>query len=312
MIPKSVKVSIAVLLSVLHVLVVCGEGYAAPTVKLIVSPNKTDVYLGSDSIVLTAKASGTNLTYQWSLQGPGEIEGEGAAVFYKLPKTIEGESAQAVVTVTVTDEKGEETTDSFTFNILKKEEPKPVATPEKKSEPQKKKGMSTTTKIAIGAGAVVGLGLIAAAVKPGEEEKKPFTGDFKRTYTTHYSWGTVDATTILHLKQTDNSISGSREMIRTFRDCCTLSFSVTASGTVEGNTARISYGVGEARCDGSGGCWLRSDYDGGTFDYTLIDNTILRSGNSDFIKQSLIGSCYSGDEEHIVETTTEEGEYIRQ
>ena len=219
MFQKSVKVVLAVALSILHVVVFCGQGYAAPTITLIVEPDETDIYLGSDPIALTVEASGTNLKYEWSLEGPGEIEGEGTSVLYKLPESIEGESAQAVVTVAVTDEQGEKSTGLFACYILKREEPKPAAeeiaeepaeetaeeaveetteeaaeepakemteepaeepAEETAEEPEEEKGMSKTTKIAIGAGAAAAVGLgVALAVGGGDDEKD---GPFDGTF----------------------------------------------------------------------------------------------------------------------------------
>jgi hypothetical protein len=124
-----------------------GQGFAQNSdIKLIMNPSKTDVYLGSDPIALTARVKGKNLSYEWKLLGPGKLEGKGSSVFYILPETIEGESEQALITVTVTDESGEATTESVTFNILAEE------------KTASKKGMSNTTKIALGAVAVAGLG----------------------------------------------------------------------------------------------------------------------------------------------------------
>ena len=316
MIQKSVRVAIALLLSVLHILVVCGEGYAAPTVKLIVSPNKTDVYLGSDSIVLTAKASGANLKYTWSLQGPGEVEGEGAAVFYKLPEKIEGESAQAVVTVTVTDEKGEETTDSFTFNILKKEEPKPaVAQP--KSEPAEKKGMSTTTKIAIGAGAAaaVGLGVALLANGGGDDKGGPFSGTFRLEYTDWSNRGNLylDRWTFT-LKQKGNSISGDLERWVELIDCCPVTMTVPVTGTADGNSAILSWGGANAgTCECSWATWSPSGIAAGTGRATLINNnnTLLFDEGAEYTRAKVVGGA-EGDNVQYDSNPVPTGEFTRQ
>jgi hypothetical protein len=128
-------------------MVLVGQGVAQePSIKLVMNPSKTDVYLGSDPIALTLRVKGKNLTYEWKLLGPGKLEGTGSSVFYILPEKIDGESEQALITVTVTDESGEETAESVTFNILAKK------------EESQSKGMSNTTKIALGAVAVAGLG----------------------------------------------------------------------------------------------------------------------------------------------------------
>ena len=103
------------------------EGMAAnTTIKLVVNPNKTYVYLGSGGIALTTRARGKGLTYSWELLGPGKLDGQGSAVFYILPETIEGESDQALITVTVKDETGQEMSESITFNILAPSEQPPA------------------------------------------------------------------------------------------------------------------------------------------------------------------------------------------
>jgi len=107
-----------------------GECFAAaPAIRLVVNPNKTDVALGSGPIALTARARGKNLTYTWELLGPGELDGKGSAVFYVLPDKIEGSSARALITVTVTDESGQEMTESVTFNLLAPPTPTPTPVP---------------------------------------------------------------------------------------------------------------------------------------------------------------------------------------
>lgn len=146
MLQRSQKFAVTVIVLVIYMMTLVGQGFAQDSgIKLVMNPSKTDVYLGSDPIALTARVKGKNLAYEWKLLGPGKLEGKGSSVFYILPDTIEGESEQALITVTVTDESGEETTESVTFNILAKEK-------------TASKGMSKTTKIALGAVAVAGLG----------------------------------------------------------------------------------------------------------------------------------------------------------
>lgn len=138
--------TIAVIVLVVSMMAVVGEGFAADlSIKLVVNPSKTDVSLRSDPIALTARVKGKNLEYDWKLLGPGKLEGTGSSVFYILPENIKDDSAQALITVTVKDESGEETTESVTFNILDKEK-------------STSKGMSKITKVALGAGAVAALG----------------------------------------------------------------------------------------------------------------------------------------------------------
>jgi hypothetical protein len=152
--------AVAVVTLVVYLGALIGEGYAEDlAIKLIVNPSKTDIPLGSEPIALTARVTGKNLTYKWELLGPGKLEGKGSSVFYVLPEKIEGESAQALITVTVTDESGKATTESVTFNIL--------AAKAKTTG----KSMSKGTKIAFVAGAIALLGggiAVAAGGKGGD------------------------------------------------------------------------------------------------------------------------------------------------
>jgi len=121
---------LALVLLAVNIVVLSGECLAtAPAIRLVVNPNKTDVALGSGPIALTARARGKNLTFSWELLGPGELDGKGSAVFYVLPEKIEGSSARALITVTVTDESAQEMTESVTFNLLAPPTPTPTLTP---------------------------------------------------------------------------------------------------------------------------------------------------------------------------------------
>lgn len=101
--------------------------------KITVSPPKTEIAVGSGKIVLTVKASGgKNLKFQWELQGQGKFEEPTtkSAVFYIPPETINGTSAQAIITVTVTADGGQEATDNVSFTIMNTTAlPKPTSTP---------------------------------------------------------------------------------------------------------------------------------------------------------------------------------------
>ncbi len=103
------------------------------SVKLIVNPNKTDIWVGSEPIAITAKVSGTSLKYTWELLGPGNLEGEGSAVFYIPPEMIAGELTMAMITVHVTDDSGQIDMASVTFQIISKQAiptlPTPTPTP---------------------------------------------------------------------------------------------------------------------------------------------------------------------------------------
>ena len=101
MLQRSQKFAVTVIVLVIYMMTLVGQGFAQDSgIKLVMNPSKTDVYLGSDPIALTARVKGKNLAYEWKLLGPGKLEGKGSSVFYILPDTIEGESEQALITVT--------------------------------------------------------------------------------------------------------------------------------------------------------------------------------------------------------------------
>jgi len=130
------RFAIVLIFLTVNIVVLSGEcSAAAPAIRLVVNPNKTDVTLGSGPIALTARARGKNLTYTWELLGPGKLDGKGSAVFYVLPDKIEGSSARALITVTVTDESSQEMTESVTFNLLAPPTPTPTLTPTPKPAP---------------------------------------------------------------------------------------------------------------------------------------------------------------------------------
>jgi len=128
--------AIALVFLTVNIVLMSGEcSAAAPAIRLVVNPNKTDVALGSGPIALTARARGKNLTYTWELLGPGKLDGKGSAVFYMLPEKIDDTSAKALITVTVMDESGQEITESVTFNLLAPPTPTPTLTPTSKPSP---------------------------------------------------------------------------------------------------------------------------------------------------------------------------------
>lgn len=294
---KQIKFFITIFVMFFYLLFVGGDVLYAqgPTVKLIVNPNKTDVLVGSDPVALTAKATGTGLQFTWELQGPGRIEGAGSAIFYYVPETVDGKSAQAMVTVTVKDEAGQETTETYTFNILAKEEGplKPVT--EDTSQPQlEKKGMSRNTKIALGAGAaaaVAGVAIMAFSGGDDDGDKPPFSGTFTRESTSVTNTGRQTFWTETYtLTQSGNAITGTLAFAATLPGCCTASFSVPVSGTANGNSAILTEGSGEAICQCPGGGTYHPSYTGGTYNVTLINNgSVLRfEGGAEFTRTSKV------------------------
>ncbi|MCP4369847.1 MAG: hypothetical protein GY797_17285, partial [Deltaproteobacteria bacterium] len=128
---KHQKRSILLLISFVVVLVLFKESYAILTVKLVVNPDKTVVPVGSDPITLTAKASGSNLKFEWKLLGPGKIEGfiTGPAVFYIPPEKIDSKAVDVIITLKVTDAKGQEVTENLILTIASNGADVPTITP---------------------------------------------------------------------------------------------------------------------------------------------------------------------------------------
>ena len=83
------KIAVAIVVFILCMTTLVGEGVAQElSIKLVMNPSKTDIYLGSDPIALTARVKGKNLTYVWELLGPGKLDGKGSSVFYILPEAF--------------------------------------------------------------------------------------------------------------------------------------------------------------------------------------------------------------------------------
>ncbi len=140
-----------VIIFFVSMLLLIRDSYAALTGTIIVTPPGTaEMRTGSDPIGLAAQVAESNLEFLWELVGPGELKGnpERSSVFYRPPDRIDGESAEAIITVTVTNSMGEETTESKTFTIIPS--PPPTPTPEE--------GWFTKKKVALGVGAAVALG----------------------------------------------------------------------------------------------------------------------------------------------------------
>jgi hypothetical protein len=170
MLKKPGKFLIVSLLIVLHITVLFGESSALDpsVITLVVNPKKTEVYAGSGKIVITVDAPGKNLAFTWKLNGPGELEGKGSAVFYKVPEKVE-KPTQTIITLRVKDQSEQEVTKILTFTILPTPEPTPRPGPAAETTPAEKKGTSKTTMIVLGAGAVAALGSGIAILAGGSE-----------------------------------------------------------------------------------------------------------------------------------------------
>lgn len=283
MLRRSVRLAIVVVVITSYLLVLCGSGSAAaPTVKLVVDPAITHLYVGTESISLTAEATGSEVTFIWELQGPGKIKGKGAEISYIVPETIKGTSTQATIIVTVTDDAGQETTETVTFDILAKEESLKPA----------KKGMSTKVILGAGAAALLGGG-IALAVSgsdDGGDDNGPFAGTWKREWVDQFDSGTpayYTGTLNLEQKKRETSVTGNHVVILTDHRCCAASFTTLISGRAYDQTAvSLSWGPGRGRCEGSGGCWIETWTDGGTYEFWLVDDgRKLVRGGVEYIRQ---------------------------
>ena len=104
------------------------------TLKLEVAPNVRAIEIGADikEITLEAKTTSKNVRYQWTWQGPGQLEGDpsGPGIFYVLPETIApSTTAQAIVNVTVIDEQGNQQSEQVTFTLTSPVSPTPTPFP---------------------------------------------------------------------------------------------------------------------------------------------------------------------------------------
>ena len=119
------KMFLTVFIISLNILLVFEYVVAQPTVELLKVPDIETLYIGSTSqkILLTARVKGEISEFKWKLEGPGELEeNKRAIVSYIPPDRIEGDSAEVVITVTVTDDSGEKATDSVVFTLYPKVE----------------------------------------------------------------------------------------------------------------------------------------------------------------------------------------------
>ncbi len=95
--------------------------YARPTVKLLIYPDIQGKVIIEDvpRIWITAKSSEKNVTFKWTHKGSRElIELLEYVRVYKVPDKIDGESEEVTITVTVHNNKGEETINEVTFTLL--------------------------------------------------------------------------------------------------------------------------------------------------------------------------------------------------
>lgn len=290
---KYVKCVVALVLIAAQFMFAGGQACAeALSVSLKANPDIVEVSVGADPIALIAKAVGAGLQFTWELQGPGKIEGDGSAIFYYAPQSIEGQSARAMVTVLVKDETGQETTETYTFTILAKKEKELT---EKAVVPApEKKGMSRNTKIALGAGAAAAAVGAAVLLWPDDkdDDKPPFTGRFHRAYlTTTDSGNPVSVSDTLELQQQKNAISGTFISANTLANCCTAAINVPVSGNADGLSAYLTWSGSEARCECAE--WTFTVRTGAVAAHvTLLNNksTLRFEGGAELLRLSVTGN----------------------
>ena len=160
---KSYMVSVA--MSLILLLLFQGTPFAQKTtadfkVDVDLNPNKTVFTVGSiKEFELKVDMSGyaETFTYQWTLKGPGTLDGISTepSIFYIPPDEIE-ETATVSITIVVSNTAEQANSDSIPFTILPKE------------------GMSTSTKVVIGIVGAAALGgggaLIFSSSDDGESE----------------------------------------------------------------------------------------------------------------------------------------------
>ena len=111
----------------------CGGGrsLAQPVIELEVAPDIHAISLEQPVEVILTIGTVRNVEIQWSLQGPGKLEGDltGPAVLYAPPAALETASEQAAVTVRVTNNAGQSSSQQRTFTLQASPAPVPTATP---------------------------------------------------------------------------------------------------------------------------------------------------------------------------------------
>ena len=94
-------VALALLLAVAQ-----AAGEESP-LKIVVNPNASALTLGEGPVILSVKTPEKNVKYAWTLDGPGQLQGEGSTVLYILPEQLDASPAQAAIAVTVTNQAGQ-------------------------------------------------------------------------------------------------------------------------------------------------------------------------------------------------------------
>lgn len=130
---------VLLLIIALNMLLVLKNVYAETKVKLKVDPDIRTVVVGSGEITIVAEPDilgKSGLQFEWSLRGPGQLVGSKVdpGLFYIPPDTVDEKSARAVVSVIVSDDKGNQATNRVVFTLVA---PEPTPAPSLPSFPIK-------------------------------------------------------------------------------------------------------------------------------------------------------------------------------
>lgn len=106
----------------LGILLMLSDASAQSSEKLEIDPDIRAIHIGSapQDILIGSRKKGERFQYKWDIKGPGKFEGDvtNPAIYYIPPSKIGKKLVQTLITVTVTDNKGKETTDSVIFTLL--------------------------------------------------------------------------------------------------------------------------------------------------------------------------------------------------
>ena len=106
------------------------QAAAQPTVKIALDPDIRDIEIGSalKEIWVQAEVTGNNPKLTWKFEGPGSFQEMTLGGIYSIPQQIDGQTAQATLTVDAVDAYGNAAQDRVTLT-LKSSISEPTATP---------------------------------------------------------------------------------------------------------------------------------------------------------------------------------------
>lgn len=154
---------------------------------------------------------------------------------------------------------------------------------------------ATSPPIVLGVGALVALGggITATVLNDHDKNDNPdlFTGTFILEEPLSQTTTGRDQRYIytLHLSQNGSSVTGTYQKTREIYTCCTLSFTVSVTGSIQGNSGTLSWGPGQDSCRCSDDERISHsirDY-GGTFNVNAVnDGAIIKvDRRGDFVRQ---------------------------